>query len=101
MWHVRTSGEDSGAKPCPSGATAGDECPANDLQDGRGERELGARLTRPHAGPSEREEERGNDGRFDELQSAFARVCCRSLARPEAPPPFRPAGSVLPVWPNC
>ena len=34
--------------------------------DGRGERELGARLARPHAGPRKREEERRNDGRLDQ-----------------------------------
>ena len=32
----------------------------------RSERETGASLARPPAGPSEREEERGNDGRLDQ-----------------------------------
>jgi hypothetical protein len=59
-------GEEPGARPCASGATAGDQGPASDLEHRCGERELGARLARPSAGPSKREEERGNDGRFDQ-----------------------------------
>jgi hypothetical protein len=59
-------GEEAGAQPRPSGATAGDQCPPHDLKHRCREGEPGARLARPHAGPSQREEERGNDGRFDQ-----------------------------------
>src|SRR5207342_1090029 len=40
--------------------------PPRDLEHRCGEGELGARLARPYAGPSKREEERRNDGRFDQ-----------------------------------
>jgi hypothetical protein len=67
-----------------------------DLEDGRTERELGARFPRPHAGPGEGEEGRGNDGRFDQRPLATGNdenvatpelLSCRDLLADDLRPP--------------